>query len=251
MSGPEGLIVIASALPEEFEAIARAASCTRRGKPTAGFSSSGRLGGASVRLILTGVGPARAAALSAFEGISGSSAVIGAGVCGSISAGLSPGEILVSSRILDDSGEAPAPSAGLVSRAVAAGASPATFVTVSKPLVSSNEKREAAERLRSGGPVAAAVDMESAAWARAATRLGVPYVILRAVADTFEESLPSFLADCVDGSGSIDRARVARLAAVRPESWPSLLAMRARVRAASAGLAAFLGRFLAGGLARA
>lgn len=271
--GREGKIVIATAIPEEFEAISRAASCTRRSAPTAGSSSSGRMGNANVTVVLTGDGPARAAAaLSTFEEIflappAGDSpliTLIGAGVCGALTPGLSPGEILVSSGIVDESGDTPAPDSALVARAVALGAKSATLVTVARPLVSSNEKRDALERVgrgdsrgggrRSGGaspaPVPAAVDMESAGWARAAASRGVPFVILRAVADTFEESLPSFLSDCLDASGSVDRARVARGAALRPWTLPRLLEMRARVRDASGRLAEFLARFLHGGLAR-
>jgi adenosylhomocysteine nucleosidase len=242
MSGREGLIVIATALPEEFEAVRVLES-------------------SSVRVVLTGDGPARAsAALSTFEERSSPAspstpsvaALIGAGVCGALSPELSPGDILVSSRILDGAGDVPAASAELVARAVAAGATPATFVTVSRPLVSSNEKRTAAGQAGAGGPRgAAAVDMESAGWARAAASRGVPFVVLRAVADTFEESLPSFLADCVNAAGSIDRSRVARKAALEPWTLPRLLALRARVRESAALLGQFLSRFLEAGPSRA
>lgn len=249
------LIVIATAIPEEFEAIARAASCTRRGEPAVGSSSSGRMGKATVRVVLAGDGPARAAsALSTFEEIPGlpSSPVmfIGAGVCGALSEGLAPGDVLVSSRILDDSGDAPAPSPALVERAVTLGAISATFVTVGRPLVSSSEKRGLAEQVDGGLRHPAAVDMESAGWARAAARRGLPFVVVRAVADTFEESLPDFLADCLDASGSIDRSAVARAAALRPWFLPRLLEMRARVRDSAARLGAFLSRFLERDLAR-
>ena len=77
---------------------------------------------------------------------------------------------------------------------------------------------------KAGSP--AAVDMESAAWARACAEAGVPYLILRAISDTADEDLPGYLAGCMDAQGSIRRAGVASGALRHPGSIPALLRMR-------------------------
>jgi hypothetical protein len=86
--------------------------------------------------------------------------------------------------------------------------------------------------------------MESAAWARAASRSGVPYVVLRAVTDTAAESLPAFLSACVGTDGGIRRGAVAVRALFRPASWPALVGMRRRARDGAAAVAAAVARLL-------
>ncbi|HQR67670.1 MAG TPA: hypothetical protein PLB02_09765 [Thermoanaerobaculia bacterium] len=141
-------------------------------------------------------------------------------------------------------GEAAAPDASLVSRAVGLGARAATFVTVSRPVCSSREKGDLASRFRVPGSAPAVVDMESAAWGRAAAGRGVPFLLLRAVSDTLGEDLPGFLASSLSADGSVDRAAVARRLLFRPAALPALLRMRRRVREGSGGLARFLARLI-------
>ena len=136
------------------------------------------------------------------------------------------------------------PDPDLVSRAVALGAKPATFVSVERPMTSSKEKREAAVRFGIPDSSGAVVDMESAAWARAAASRGIPFVLLRAVSDTLEEDLPGFLSSCLSADGAVDRAAVARRLLFHPGALPVLLRMRRRVREGASGLALFLERLL-------
>lgn len=115
--------------------------------------------------------------------------------------------------------------------------------TVDQPVVQARQKAALAAALAGEEP--AAVDMESAAWARAAAAHGVPYAIVRAVADTAAEDLPDFLPRCVGADGGIRRSAVVRRALTRPASWAALLAMRRRLAHGAEKLAAFLERLLA------
>lgn len=249
MSAPEaGLVAIVTAISEEFEAIAKFVSDGQRlraGEDNRGFLLKGRMAGVPVRLAMTGDGRARAErGVSLLLRESPVSFLVGAGAAGALVPSLRAGEIVVADRVVEAVGEVPPPDAGWVSRAVALGARPATFVSVARPMTSSKEKREAAVRFGIPDSTDAVVDMESAAWARAAASRGVPFVLLRAVSDTFEEELPEFLSSSLSRDGSVDRAAVARRLILHPAALPVLLRMRGRVRDGAAALALFLERLL-------
>jgi adenosylhomocysteine nucleosidase len=239
-----GKPLVVTALREEFEAIAsRVSRADRRrvGKGRPGILLRGKMDGASVLLGMTGDGEVRAeGGLSSLLGEFRISLLLGAGVAGALVSSLRRGDVVVSERIFDGAGEAPAPDPTLVAKAVSLGARAATFVTVARPLTSPKEKKEHAARVGASDSALAVVDMESAAWGRAAASRGVPFVILRAVSDTLDEDLPGFLSSCLSREGSLDRAAIARRLLRHPEALPALLAMRRRVVAASEGLGRFL-----------
>jgi adenosylhomocysteine nucleosidase len=158
--------------------------------------------------------------------------VIGAGVAGGLSPDLSPGDLVVSTSVRDAAEETSPPDADLVRRALSIpGVRGATLFSVVRPALTSTQKSALYEHLPAtqGAAGTASVDMESSAWARASAAAGVPYVILRAISDTADESLPGYLADCMDAEGSIRRSAVTRAALLHPGSIPALLRMRRRV----------------------
>jgi len=170
--------------------------------------------------------------------------LVGAGVAGALSSDLIVGDILVARRVLDSTGWAPPPDEKLVSRASAMpGARSGTLLSVDRPLVTAAEKAEWASKV---GEAPAAVDMESAAWARAAAAQGVAYLVVRAVSDDALEELPGYLSRCMDEDGGIRRSAVALRALAQPSTIPTLLQMRRRVRDCADRLAAFVDHFLAG-----
>jgi adenosylhomocysteine nucleosidase len=243
-----GAVGIVTAIPEEFEAIEGRLSDGQRlraGKGDLGILLRGRISGASVLLAMTGDGKARAE-----RGVSfllrefPVSFLVGAGAAGALGPSLRAGEILVAAHVIDDQGDAPPPDAGLISRAVALGANPATFVTVARPVTSSKEKSEIALRFGVLDTAGAVVDMESAAWARAAASRGIPYVILRAVSDTFKDELPGFLSSSLSRDGSVDRGAVARRLLLHPSALPVLLRAREHVREGAGRVGLFLERLL-------
>ncbi len=222
-----GPVAILTAIPEELAAIRRAVPESR-----------------AVVLTATGDGPKRAASGAAtFLERHRPSAVVGAGLAGALSPGLSVGDIVASRRVRFEVGDAATPDPGLLERAIAAGARPATLVTVDRPIVSTAVKAVLASTESGGDPLV--VDMESAAWAREAAARGIPYVVVRVVSDAADEALPAFLAEALGTDGSIRRGEVARRALLEPSSWGTLLRMRRRLHDCSAALGAFLARMLA------
>jgi adenosylhomocysteine nucleosidase len=171
-------------------------------------------------------------------------AVVGAGIAGALSPGLGRGAIVASRRVRDSSGDAPEPDARLLSRALEAGASAGTLLTVARPITAAAEKTRLAASLE--GPSAA--DMESAAWARVAASRGIPYLVVRAISDQADEDLPDYLAACIGEDGSIRRGAVVARAIARPSRIPDLVRLRRRVLDCGKELSRFLERFLADGL---
>ena len=214
--------LIVTALPEELAAFA-----DKRLPP-------------GVVVAATGDGPRRAKhGLAALCARHRPSLVIGAGVAGGLTADLGTGDLLVAHRVLDSDGEVtPWPDAARVVYAAAKpGARQGTLLSVEKPLVTAADKAAAAA---SAGPPPAAVDMESAAWARAAAAQGVPYLIVRIVTDTAEEELPGYLSRCMDSEGGIRRSSVALSALAHPRSIPTLRRIRRTVLDCAERLASFV-----------
>lgn len=164
--------------------------------------------------------------------------LVGLGVAGALTPSLSACELVASACVRNGSGDVPPSDTLWLSLAIAAGARPATLVTVPTPVVSAAAKRTLASSL--GGVEAAAVDMESAAWARAAAAAGVPFLVVRAISDLADDELPGYLPRCVGEDGGIRRSAVLRHALAHPSSIPALLRMRRRVAECCEKLAAFL-----------
>ena len=90
----------------------------------------------------------------------------------------------------------------------------------------------------------AAVDLESAAWARAAATFNVPIAILRIVVDAADEELPPFLAGHMRADGSVRRWGIAASALVRPARIPSLVRLARRTWSGSERLAGAVERMI-------
>lgn len=161
--------------------------------------------------------------------------VVGLGIAGALSTDLERGDLVVARTIVDENGGRAACDARLVAAAAAAGARPGTLVT-SRAIASSAGKRKLAAGI--DGP--AAVDLESAAWQRAAAERSLPFVSVRCILDPAAEDLPDLLKRCVRRDGSISRARVVLQAVLHPLEIRTLFDLRRRT-ATAAGV---LGRYL-------
>jgi adenosylhomocysteine nucleosidase len=195
----------------------------------AGRAWCGTLAGAPVLLARTGEGRARAeqgaAALLERHPVS---TLLVVGVSGGLSPSLSPGTVLVAREVRDGSARLPAPDPEWLDRALAHdGARAGTVVSSERILWTAASKLSAAAGLDRAGP--AAVDLESAAYARVAARGGIGYLVLRAICDPVEEGLPFDLNGCRDGSGQISRLRVVRRILLRPTAMGGLWSLRKRV----------------------
>lgn len=222
------MIAIVTALQEELTPLLRRAKIARVVRVGQHRCHVGTLAGTPVVLMAGGDGLARAeesasALLQRFD----VSALIGAGIAGGIDPTLSPGDVIVASEVRAPDGSViRCDSIGVETRR-------AVIRSVERLAGSAAEKRTITD--------AHAIDTESAGWARAAAKRGIPIVIIRSIFDPIDEEIPDF----VTGSGSVDRAAVARHALLHLKTIPALLQMRERLRTCSDALADVVTRCVA------
>ena len=217
MRGPLPVAVV-SALPDEIGVARR----RLRGSPRAVFA-------------VTGDGPARARdGLTRFLQRTPCAGVIAIGVAGALTADLAAGDLLAAREVFTDDRMTAVPDGSWLAAAVSCGAKACTLVSVGAIVRTVADKDALARRVRR---MPAAVDLESAAWARAAATFGVPVAILRVVVDAADEAIPEFVAASARPDGSIRRWRVAVAALARPARIPSLARLARRTRSASERLA--------------
>jgi adenosylhomocysteine nucleosidase len=219
--GPgRGPAAIVAALPEELAPLLKRA---RAKALPGGRLLEGRLEGARVLMMTTGVGAVRAgAAARELLGSVRPRVLLGIGVAGGVSEDLLEGS-LVASRDSDRDWVAAAGRAGAIT---------ATLLPV--PEVASRDEKAA---LRSRAEGSAACDMESLAWAQAAEEHRVPHLVLRSILDAASDDLPGFLSAYRDEEGQIARGKVLRGALTHPSRIPDLLRLRARVERCAESLA--------------
>jgi adenosylhomocysteine nucleosidase len=207
----------------------------------------GRLEGVPVILASTGDGAARASrgAASILDRLPAGRVIV-VGLCGGLTPSLEAGRLLVGRDVVEGGVAAPAPDASWIERTVhRTGATPATFLSSRDILCSAGAKARARADLAAGS--IAAVDLETASFARAAAARGVPYIAIRAVSDTAEESLPLDFNSFRGPDGSVDPLRVAIRAILRPSVVPGLWRLRGRAELCSGNLARAVRALLAEG----
>jgi nucleoside phosphorylase len=231
MAGTERFreVGVVAALPEEVAPLVRRSCAPRKIRIADRDGYLCMFGPVQVMILITGDGRERArvgirALLDRFK----PDGVLGIGVAGGLSAGLAPGTVLASREIVCD-GERLAPAeAGWLDLAIRhADVVPGTLVTT-KRILTSAEAKSALRATLEDEPCA--VDLESGVLAAEATERGVPYLVLRAIQDTAEESLPRFLDECQRDDGSIDRRKVLASALARPTRLMALAKMARRLR---------------------
>ena len=178
----------------------------------------------------------------------GANALVSFGLAGGLDPGLRPGEIIVPSEVMVCAERLPTDPR--LSRLLG-GATPHTLLGGASIIVSCDDKRRCHERTQT-----AAVDLESAAVARAATSHRIPFAVVRAICDPAERTLPPAALAALNAAGAIGIWRVLASVATHPRQLPALatltmdaamarrsLAARVRqiVRARSASLAGIAG----------
>ena len=203
------MIAIVTALREELAPLLRRATIERVVRLGKRRCHVGTLMGKPVVLMVGGDGIAKAGEavsllLQRFE----VSLLVGAGIAGGVDPDLRSGDIVVASS-----------DARIIGRR-------AVITTVDRLLTSVEAKRA----LAASGTQA--IDTESEGWTRAASKFGVPCVVVRAIFDPVDEEIPSFV--------TTDRPAVVRHALVHPKAIPVLMQMRERLRKCSESLANFV-----------
>lgn len=239
-------IAILSPLAEESRALRRAATDIRRlhtGGP--GRFVRATLNGRPVVLGWTGDGRRQAReGLVALLACVDIAALVVLGVAGGLSADLKLGDVLAGAVVHDADGPAPPPDAGLLARA--SHLPSGLLYTHHRILAHGDAKRTLGERLRrETAHTCAAVDLETAVYARVAEAHGVPYLALRAISDPVDDTLAIDFARFADPDGATRRGAVILHALTRPWTIPHLLGLARRVARCSEALRRAVGPILA------
>jgi len=227
--------LVVAALPIELRAIAAALGVRARGA-----AAAATIGDVRVIARAIGVGGGAAQVIAAER----PRLVVSCGFAGALHPALGPGDIVLASSVRDDSGELAIAREAVLAEARRALAgtprlSEGELLSTTRIATTASAKRALAR------PGRLAVDLESWAVARAATRAGVPWLALRVILDPLDVDLPRFAGEARthyaaaalrhalgDPRGTRDVVRLARQAA---------LALRSLRRAIEA-LAPVLGR---------
>lgn len=164
--------------------------------------------------------PDRWAALVADLGLP---VVISAGTCGALAPGLGVGDLVLPGSVLGRAGERLNVTPGVHAAAVRlAGDACTGLLLTSSEVVATPE----AKAQRWHGTGASVVDMESALILAWASRHGCPSLVVRAVADTARQHLPSELVGLVTPEGKLRTGRALALALTRPATISRALLLR-------------------------
>jgi hopanoid-associated phosphorylase len=159
-------------------------------------------------------------------------AVLSFGIAGGLDTGLEPGALVVATRVRAPGGAWPADTAWSSALVRASGARLGVVAGANAVVSAPGAKRSL--RLMTDALV---VDMESAVAAAFAASRGLPFAVLRAVADTADEVLPRAAAVGLSRSGRPAPGRVAMALLRRPGEFPALVQVAKRSRTALASLA--------------
>jgi adenosylhomocysteine nucleosidase len=271
---PTAPTAIIAALPAELRGVLKAATAARRERPErppyphrprGGRRGQwrwvpGTLAGEAVVMAATGDGEAAAAAgVEAMLSAVRPRRLLVLGVAGGLTPGLASGTLVAARQVVAEDGAAApgAPDAAWLAQAVAGGAVAGVAVAARAIAADPAAKRRLLRgALGSPGPLghsgepaaawpAATVDLESLAYARAAAAHGVPYLVVRAVLDPAEETLPLDFEACRTAGGRVSNTRVVLRALARPSTFRALWRLRGRVAAEAARLAALAQRLMA------
>ncbi|MGA7614343.1 MAG: hypothetical protein WBX15_04110 [Thermoanaerobaculia bacterium] len=238
-------IAVIAALPEEIRPFLRRLPHVETRQSGGVTLREGTLGPERVVVAVTGDGAIRAArSLTVILDAVRPRAILGVGIAGALTPGLSVGDLLVSERVCAWRGSWFEPDGELLARALASGPPSVrgTVVTSDRILVNAGERAHVGRFLGKSGE--AAVDMESAEWARVATDRGTPWLVVRSISETAVEDLPDYLPKCLRADGSLSRLRVVQRAGLQPRSIPALIEMRRRLHRSGIALADYLQMFL-------
>jgi adenosylhomocysteine nucleosidase len=198
-----------------------------------------RVGGADVRVVLTGVGRFAAERAAARAFVEHTDLCIVSGLAGGLKPQYALSDVLVATEVTDPARLRVLRSDGeLVESAVEFGGRRAeTFITAPKVVSNADEKRE----LGANGD---AVDMESLYLMSAAPRHHVRAVAIRAISDTADSDLPLEFNRVFTETGDVSLGKVVRQVAAHPQRLPALLRLAHESQRAAARLAEFLMRYI-------
>lgn len=197
-----------------------------------------------VALLDTGEGPHNAErALRDWLHNSRARAVINVGLAGALSTSLAAGDLVIAREIRGADGMFDATASPLFRTAAEiAGVRIGTAITRDEIVCKAVDKRRLAQSAGVSQP--AWVDMESAAIATVCAESEVPYLIVRAISDAFDEDLPLDFNRCRDHRGRVSARKVVQAVIIRPRAFKGLLQLSRRADLCAANLASFVRQLL-------
>jgi adenosylhomocysteine nucleosidase len=156
------------------------------------------------------------------------------GIAGALKPGLKPGDIVLSTEVIDEdrswvTGESLRARIPELVRQI--GAIEGAVLGAQMILANETDKRRAWEETG-----AIAVDLESVIVARAAAALGIPFLVLRAIADPATRALPPAAMVPLSAEGKPQVGQVLASVMRRPQQLPSLFGVAREARQALAAL---------------
>ena len=170
------------------------------------------------------------------EAVARANILVSFGIAGGLLPELKPGSLVVSTEVVSEGGcwrGGEGWRGRIAEFAREAGAVKGPVLGTRAVLATRADKGRA--RAQTG---AIAVDLESAAVAAAANAAGIPFLVLRAVADSAGRELPPAALIALRADGTPDLARVLASVLCRPWQVPSLLGLARDARTALAALEA-------------
>ncbi|MDQ6987999.1 MAG: hypothetical protein Q9M25_09370 [Mariprofundaceae bacterium] len=187
----------------------------------------------NILLAVSGIG-AEAAEKSAMRLVDrGATALVSWGCAGGLVARMNSGDLLLPQAVISTHGEILHTDAiwrNHLMRMLPASLRPHEGILIESRCIVANpaEKRTLA---KIAGAVA--VDMESAAIGRVARNEGIPFIVIRSVADTLNEGIPDAITSAADAQGNI-RIKQLLIPIIRqPRLWPQLIRQGLNFHAAS------------------
>jgi hopanoid-associated phosphorylase len=197
-----------------------------------GMRSEAALLPRGLRVVVGGGDPRQLPALLAAERGEGVAAVLSFGIAGGLDPALVPGDLIVSTWVRGPGGAYRADMSWAAALARATGARLGVVAGAAAAVAD-----PAAKRALRDATGALAVDLESEAAAAFAAAYALPFVALRAVADTAKEAVPAAAVAGLTSDGRLAPGRVALALLRRPRELPALIQVAKRARAAHAALA--------------
>ena len=205
-----------------------------------GFNAEARLlAGTGWRVGMAGGRHERACELARDMVKEGCVALVSFGIAGGLEPGLAPGTLVIGDGVWSTGDFHPCDPSWISKLQAALPGARMGRVAASPTVITSPEDKRALHQA-SGG--AMAVDMESLGVAEIAAHAGVPFVILRALADPAERALPKAAAEGLDDQGNVRLGAVLWSLLRDPSQLPGLIRVGLDTNAALSALKAAVGK---------
>lgn len=184
-------------------------------------------------LSISGIGPQAACTAATMLVEHGAAALLSWGCAGALSKNLAPGDLLIPRAVLAENGKILHPDSIWRKRLTTQLSSTLKWhedmLVESGKMISGIEEKQTVAHT-SG---AIAVDMESAAIGRVARQAGIPFMVIRAVADSADEALPSCIVKMTPDNKQLQTRHLLPALISQPGLWPAMIRLGLHFRTAT------------------